>query len=1167
MIINKKILLSLLGLAFLPAVMQAKYISRKFEEKQSDKNLSFLVTFDKKGVNADFGKGLTESITMKNTGLLLRGLIGFDKNSAFKPEPGEKLRFNVEKNIDPHNGTMIFWCAGLDYAPTDKMTDGKKRGNIALAHIFFKDGQKYLEYRLYEYADMIYFDAWNSFQPNNCGRTYASRKGIKKGQWHQIACTWKDRRIAVYLNGKLIKESSLPAAFERVSDVRAVNNAESFIGIKSPFYEDDHKWGVGIDDFAVYDRALTPLEIKNQYLNLLKDKGGEKVVAYSINIHGVNTSRNDKLDRIEAEIDFASLTPAQQKMLDAGKLCMFYELKKPDNSVQKGSFTFKESGSRIIGGVDKKGKYVLKTWLDKNTEVVKDFVKPDLSWVGNGYGDEDEVPALWKDFGMEEKGFFSKIFNPSEKTVRLWNRTYKFGNGPLPIEITAFGKPVLDKLPEILIDGKKPDWKSSDVKVEKRWITFYGKGKLGKAAIKYSTRVEYDGMILVDWTVSGEPTVSNMKIEWKMAPENHQFLMTPLVNENKESKLAYPALSSGKSVPMLWFVSEKKAGFAFTAVNDANWVFNKGENVLFADKSTGDVRIEMITKKVKLPADTPYRVIFITTPTRPLPVEQRVLKFGDSRGGTKFLTNGGGNGGFAGIFHHAPHEYDFEYRHKGTRPHSASVYGGIALTAIEPEAVYFRKYWEIPGAYSYNMPYEKPVGKGKYVKTYNPSISTCTSLIVNDFFLNSQHKLYNHKYGDRIWQVYYDLCGNKLCTNRLHGCRYTDKFGREVDSYEVLTERDLIRRTVAYAHKHGKTVMLHGQRHFYPMIQGLADYWFPGEQYSVMLRINPFGYANEATDAIFRAEYNKHVLGIGVIHLPAYGQAKAEYLRDPKYTESMMMMLQSHDIATAQYYANGSVIQDVWDILDKYNVQSSETVCRLYHEQKEILSSDPDVRVTYYKMPGDKYVIFLANKTAKDVKTVIDLTAVCSRSFKAVEEYKGKDVMVKDGKFEITVPAMNFRIVCFPPQSFYPKSDPMKVIWRCWKDKKHNVEFEHVAKGGINNSEALKMTTGKVGGGCWMNYYRITPGKTYTLSVMAKKSVKAGVISLGIQARKGNRILGAPVKNVSVKADGKWQKLKLEFTVPTKGKWGQSNNIFVTLGAGNTANCTTLFDDFRIEEK
>lgn len=1164
---SKKFIFLLLLVSVCPLFGQSKYIKRTSEEKKSDKDLSLLVTFDNKGVNADFAGGDRYATTMKDTGLLLRGLIGFDGNSAFKAEPGEKLRFNVEKNANPHNGTIIFWCAGLDYAPGDKLTDGKKRGNVALAHINFKNGDRYLEYRLYEYADMLYFDAWNSFKPNNCGRTYASRKGIKKGQWHQIACTWKGKYIAIYLNGKLIKESGMPVAFEKLADLKEVNNVDSFIGIRSPFYEDELKWGVGIDDFAVYNRALTPLEIKNKYLALLKDRGSEKIVAYSININGVNTSRKDKLDRIEAEVDFAYLTPAQQKLLDSGRLRMDYELVKPDKSVQKGSFTFKESGSRIIGGVDKSGEYTLNTWLDKNTRVSKKFTRPDLSWVGNGYGDEDEVPALWKDFGLEEKGFFSRLFNPAEKTVRLWNRTYKFSDGPLPVEITAFGRPVLEKLPELLIDGKKPEWKAGEIKKDAKSVTFTGTGKLGSAVINYTTRVEYDGMMLVDWTVSGQPVVSNMKMQWKMAPGNHQFLMTPYVNEEKEDKLSYPAPAGGKSVPLLWFVSEKKAGFAFSYVNDANWVYNKDEKVIFADKSTGDVRVEMITKKVKLPADTPYRVIFIATPTRPLPAELRVLKFGDSRGGTKFLTNGGGNGGFAGIFHHAPHEYDFEYRHKGTIPHSASVYGGIALTAIEPEAVYFRKYWEIPGAYSYNMPYEKPIGKGKYVRTANPSISTCTELIVNDFFLNSQHKLYNHKYGDRIWQVYYDLCGNKLCSNRLHGCRYNDKFGREVDSYAILSERDLIRRTVAYAHKHGKTVMLHGQRSYYPMIHGLADYWFPGEQHSVMLRRNPYGYTDEISDAIFRAEYNKHVLGIGVIHLPAYGQAKAEYLRDPRYTESMMMMLQSHDVATAQYYANGTVIQNVWDILDKYNVQSPETICRLYHEQQEIISSNPAVRVTYYKMPGNKYVLFLANKTAKEAKTVIDLSKILNSSFKAVEEYKNKEVNVKDGRFDITVPARNFRIVCFPPQSFYPQHDPMKVPWRRWKDKKHNVEFEHSPDGGINNSEALKMVSGKNGGGCWMKYCPITPGKTYTFTVMAKKSVKAGNVSLSIQARYGNRFLGAPAVGKSVKADGTWQEIKFVFTVPNTGKWGKSNNVLVTLGAGNTSNCVTVFDDFKVEEK
>ena len=1164
---NKKILFPLLVVLALPAFGESKYFSRTLDVKKADKDLSFLVTFDNKGVNADFAKGKSDSVTMKDTGLLLRGLIGFDNKGAFKPEPGEKLRFNVEKNINPHDGTLIFWCAGLDYSPSDKMTDGQKRGNIALAHLKFQNGNDYLEYRLYEFADSIYFDAWNSFKPNSCGRAYASRKGIKKGQWHQIVCTWKGNSIALYLNGKLMKVSSLPAAFERVSNIKAVDNADSFIGIKSPFYEDEHKWGVGIDDFAVYNRAMTELEVKNQYLNLLKDKGDEKVVAYSIDIHGVNTSRNDKLDRIEAEINFAALSPAQQKLLDDGKLRMDYELKKPDNSVQKGFFTFKDSGSRIISGVDKSGKYTFRTWLDKNTVVVKEFVRPNLSWVGNGYGDEDEVPAIWQDFGMEEKGLFSRIFNPSEKTVKLWNRTYKFADGPLPVEITAFGKPVLEKLPELLIDGQKPEWKATDTKVEKRWITFNGIGKLGEAVIKYSTRVEFDGMMLVDWTISGQPTVSDMKMQWKMAPENHQFLMTPQVNESNEDKLAYPAPASGQSVPMLWFVSEKKAGFAFTYVNDANWVYNANEKVLFADKSTGEVKVNMITKKVKLPEDTPYRVIFLATPSRPLPVEQRVLKFGDSRGGTKHLINGGGNGGFAGIFHHAPHEYDFEYRNKGASPHTASVYGGIALTAIEPEAVYFRKYWEIPGAYSYNMPYEKPVGKGKYVKTYNPSISTCTSLIVNDFFLNSQHKLYNHKFGDRIWQVYYDLCGNKLCTSRLHGCRYKDKFGREVDSYEVLGERDLIRRTVAYAHKHGKTVMLHGQRSYFPMIQGLADYWFPGEQYNVMLRSNPFGYADVASDSIFRAEFNKHVLGIGVIHLPAIGQAKAEFLRVPEYTETMMMMLQSHDVDTAQYYAMGKVVQNVWDILSKYDVQSKDTICRLYHEQKEIISSNPDVRVTYYKTPGDKYVLFLANKTKNDVKTVIDLAKVVEiGNFEAFEEYKKQSIAVKDGKFEITVPARKFRIVCFPPVKFYPYKDKMDK-WRVWKTQKHDTEFSNIAKGGINDSNAIQMTTGKVGGGCFMKYMPITPGKTYTFSIMAKKSVKAGNVSLGIQGRTGNNFSGAAPVSKAINATGDWQEIVLEITVPVTGKWAVSDNVLVTLGAGNTPNCTTIFDDFKVEEK
>ena len=139
---NKKILISMLAILAVPAFAQSKYITRSFDAKKADKDLTFLATFDNKGVNADFAKGKTLSTTMKDTGLMLRGLIGFDNRGAFKPEPGEKLRFNVEKNINPHDGTIIFWCAGLDYNPGDKQTDGKQRGNIALAHLHFQNGKR-----------------------------------------------------------------------------------------------------------------------------------------------------------------------------------------------------------------------------------------------------------------------------------------------------------------------------------------------------------------------------------------------------------------------------------------------------------------------------------------------------------------------------------------------------------------------------------------------------------------------------------------------------------------------------------------------------------------------------------------------------------------------------------------------------------------------------------------------------------------------------------------------------------------------------------------------------------------------------------------------------------------------------------------------------------------
>ena len=1152
-----KQLLVTLTLLVICVFAQEKFIRRTLEEKTADKDLTFLAAFDKHNINAAFAKGGKAPMgAMKDVSLLLRGLIGFDGEGAFKPEPGEKLRYPVANNADPHRGTLILWTAGLDYNPCDAETDGKKRGNVCLAHIMFKNGDRFIEYQLYEFAQNVYFDWWTSEPPkghNQNGRVYVARTGIRKEQWHQIAVTWNDVEIAIYINGEHAMTKALPAKVEKVKDIVAEDNEESFIGVKSPFYEDKHSYAVGIDDFAIYSRPFTPLEIKNQYLALLKDKGAQKIQPYSIAFNGVNIGRETKLDKVEIELDLSSLSPADKAALDKGSLNMAYALTDQDGkTITKGVWNLKNACETfIISGVEKPGKYTLKT-KTPNATLEESFEKPDMSWVGNGLGDEDEVPEIWKDFAVDGR------------KVTLWNRTYIFGDGPLPEKIYAFGKELLACRPRLLIDGKEPSWKAGKIDRRTKWVDYHGSGTIGKAKLTYCTRVEFDGLVKFDWTINGKPEIASMEFDWQLAPEARQFLMTPHVYEGSDPKVEFLYPKAGGQGRELWMVSEKAGGFAYAMENDANWIYDADKPVLFADLNSGECRVTMVTRKVAMPDAVPYSALFIATPTRPLPKENRVLKFGDSRGHTKHLTNGGGDGGFNSIFTHAPHPTDFAYRRKGALPNTQSVYGGVALTDMEPFLLFYKKYWEIPGAYSYNMPYHRPVAPGKYEVERHPSVSTCTSTVVNDYFLWCQKLLYEHPQSGCIWQVYYDLCGNSLCRNPYHGCSFKDKFGQTINTYAILHKRDLVRRTVAYAHKHGKTVMLHAQRDFFPMMSGLADYYFPGEQYNSLLLRNPYGYTDEVSDHIYRAEFNKNVLGIGVIHLPALGQADRSYHSVPEYTESMLCMLQSHDIETSQLWACGKPIQKLWDIMAKYGMDSPDVKCHLYHEQQEVKSSAPELRITWYECPDKRYLLFLANKDVKPLKSTIDMGAIAGGDFMAYEEYRGKDISVKSGKFDITVPGRSFSVVCFPPMYFYPYKDSMEKLWSVWHGKSDS-EFALSKDGGVNGSPCLMMTTHETGGGCFTGIFPIKPGRTYIYKVMVRRTNMEGDLSLVIQARVGGKMRNIqPVANYS-KPSTEWKEIVLKHTVPTEGPWSECDNVLLTLG-GKGGNAVLFFDDFSIEE-
>ncbi|MCX6986191.1 MAG: hypothetical protein NT118_15795, partial [Lentisphaerae bacterium] len=421
---------------------------------------------------------------------------------------------------------------------------------------------------------------------------------------------------------------------------------------------------------------------------------------------------------------------------------------------------------------------------------------------------------------------------------------------------------------------------------------------------------------------------------------------------------------------------------------------------------------------------------------------------------------------------------------------------------------------------------------------------------------------------------YYDLCGNVLCANTLHGCGFKDKFGRDIKTFELLKKRKLVERTVRLCHATNRVVMTHNQRWFNPILNGLADYSYPGEQHNTLLIRNQFGYTDELSDDLYRSEYNRNVLGVGVIFLTALGQANTAYLSNDALTEAMWTMLLMHDVEPDASYSAVVPNQKVWDILEKYQVQSPATKCHRYYNQDTVTSSNKDVRVTYYECPDKAYVLAVTNKDFTAKKTVIDLSKLKAGDYTVREEYKETDIQVKDGKFEITIPSRSFRLIAFPPKLFYPVTDDCSRLWGTWNSVGAKVNFQldrevgHQKPGSLVIQVAVDTPDGSAY--CFVKKFPAKPGKTYNAKIFAKSQnvPPEAKITMAFQGQDGNGFLGLPPQSADLTkpCNEKWEELNLSFKIPEQGKWNEARNLLVTLAVQNVKGGKVWFDDFELSE-
>lgn len=988
---------------------EALFECRPLAEKRTDKDLLFLVSFDEWSLRADVSKGAAMPFDMGNVNLLLRGLVGFDGSNAFKPQGLERLEYPAKGNFNPHAGTLVFWTCAFRHNPCDPTTDGVQRGNIYLANLWAKEGDKDLSIGVYEYGENVYAHWENNQEPRKGFYAHAiakiPRAGVRKGEWHQIAVSWDDERIVTYLNGEKVSARTLPPKARSTLDVMPDESRKSLIGVKATRWDDKNEWDTGIDDFAVYGRVLTDSEIRSRYLALAKGARKRSQRAFDVTLNGVNTRARESLDRLEATFDFAALPKRMQEQLSTTGLEVNWELSGP--VARRGKHLFRSSPEAfVIDGIDKPGKYVL-TAKAGSVVVKVDLDRPDTSWACNGIGDEPGMPDIWKD-----------DFKIEGRTVKCWNRVYEFGDGPLPEKVFAYGKSILSRRPRLTFDGREPTWRPLETRQDSRGVVYSGRGAVGAVKVAYQTRVEFDGFIKCDWSVAGEPEIEKMELDWQVAQENAQYLMLPELYEGKTLAPSFPYPISGNGAKLIWFAAERKGGFAFTMPNDANWVYGPGADVFFVDRRDGSCRVEMIGKKVRIPEKTHYTALFIATPTRPL--APRLPRYGDYRGGegSVFMANLTGEAFLNTPFTHAPQATP-RFAERISKFHvtnSVSYYGGMkVLTDADAVGNFMRKYWETPGSYTYKTDFLRANADGSVSTNRNcASFDVCPSTDYSDFLLWCEDALWKHPLAWKISYSYFDLCNNTVCRNPLHGCSFKDRFGRRIDSFVILPFRELMRRTVTLAHRNGKTVILHAQRDFHPFVHGLADYWWPGEQHSADVIRNPFCYTDDISDDIWRTEFNRDILGIAISHLPAIGHGVAN-CRNPenqKYTEAMLAVIGLNDIDTSRFFCNESMSYRFTDIMVSNGTTRAEAVCHKYYEQDEVKSSDPAVRITWWECPNGNRLLFLANTTPRIVSTKVDASALAPAA-RGREEWTGTDVSIADGRFTIQIPARSFRVVVF----------------------------------------------------------------------------------------------------------------------------------------------------------
>jgi hypothetical protein len=857
-------------------------------------------------------------------------------------------------------------------------------------HVFF-DARGQGALYLYKYAPggLLMLSA-----PEQSGPYYSVSADInnwKPGEWHFIAGTWSQSRLAVYVDGKLAASSArlvLPTTISGEFEIGDDPWKEAGFSRTSQSL---------VADVRIYDHALSPEHIAAHF------KGDyDSVVLPSLNNADLDWTVDAKTRAIMASVAIGD-NDADDKNLRAD-----FTISQGDRVVQNLSnrpFNDLLISDAAFDAISTPGDYTLHvSLLDRNGksygQLSKTLTVPDTAkWMNNILGEHAGVLPPWTPMKVKKNG-------KSTFSVLCWGREYQFGSSVWPTQIITKDEDIL-AAPislKVLLGGKVLLWKNANARIisqspEAVEIEGHAVADSG-VALTTKMRIEYDGMMLTTMHLQAPQNFTPESVtldiplnasnalyrdRWSAGVNNSQKVFTGSLDTKNGT------IDSSPFLPAAWLGDNDRGLFWFceSAQFWPNW---KSETAFQTVRENNVVtqRFTLLNGQ-KLPGNWNYQFGLQATPVKPLPPHWRARRLTPATGANLdiYWPSSQANSTLYFGYPQARDPQLFQKRVDASHQAGLGVLPYSPLDAIDPSAPEWKWFHGIWDVHHIDQPYQLV---SPTQKTWQDFVIWKNKQFMEKYKLDGYYHDLTYPYG---WAV------PDANTGWFDGKEWQQTF-------PMLAYRELYRRNYAVVKADDPNAFLIGHisaRLAIPVV-GYQDAYLDGEPFRGHVKDS---YMDVMSLDQWRTGYTGRQWGVIPIMLPEFNAENAAKIAPTRGLAALVML---HDTSVWAIWSNVSVWNKMYDALDKFGYVES-TFIPYWSPQPPASTDMRDVYISAYKRNDGRALVVVGNTSREPRSGTVTLNAKALGLpvGKVLSWPDGKSLPDENGKVQISMDGLDYRLI------------------------------------------------------------------------------------------------------------------------------------------------------------